>query len=1744
MWFRLNNIGGNASNGDRDSTPTNTTDDAPSPEMSKFQKFRRSSFRRKTQTPKLEKMTKKDGIVPTNEQTSPNVIKPQRPQRKRNKSPPIFYKVEPKSNLQLNELVEEESELMERKDLSKTPPVQFKSNLEMKSESSESSDSDSSSENDDSNNVAVMQRGLKLSRSKTSMLLTDRKYKNNRIEKSSSKSKVNDSIPLGHSLSRSRSSRKMLATNSKNGNNSHIKLRKDLSRDKLAATEPAEHQKNTQVHSTLNLQAIVKFVMNNKKLLASDDFSLIRGKSSLTKRRTNPIALKFSLRSAEPQTTGVVAVAPQDCDAAKTDKNVMLLKSSKLKASPLSPLNTEKSKSTNELDGVGNEVQKSRKSSPSLTSRVAAKISSKKHKSLQNVQSTIPDTFRQLSGERVSSSTSIVRQPSDRRPDANISLRSNGNASSNTSALNSSDLQSSYHAGQNANDSINASGGGPSFSADLSNAGMGSGALSNSLVGAVGAAGIAESNASDAPDKKDARKERYQHKSAPVSVNRSESYKERLSSKRSRSNRRKTSDPSLSSRPNDDQPDLGLSNANYTASSNSSLSSGGGAGSESPSTSMEQVAGGSIPGAGGATAGNLHQHPHLLIQQHAYQHSQQDSFQSSVGSSSASNTSFWNSGHQMPPPPLQRQWNFESDDEDDLNEADWSSMVAAEMLAALTDAEKKRQEIINEIYQTERNHVRTLKLLDRLFFLPLYESGLLPHEHLLLLFPPALLSLRELHGNFEQKLKLRRVEHNHVVTHIGDLLADMFDGQSGEVLREYAAQFCARQQIALEGLKEKRHKDEQLQKLLKKSESHKACRRLELKDLLPTVLQRLTKYPLLFENLHKVTIRVVPENKSEAEAIQRALESSKEILVEVNKAVKTAEDAHKLQNIQRKLDRSSYDKDKDERKLDLTQHRLIHDGNLTMKKNPSILLHGLLFENMIVLLTKQDDKYLLKNLHTPGVNNKPVSPIMNIDSETLVRQEAADKNSFFLIKTKTSQMLELRAPSSSECKTWFKHISDAAAHQYKPRPKNSANSHDTTVDEPSSGNLPHSHTKESSLDLTPDRVQPMAATATMTTTPLAPLLPIATVTPAPIASSNSSYDGGVQLRSTRRDSTPSDNVSYYNITDKQRLSHQEAGSSGLGSSSVSRSMSIRSCGESNNNYADNDADHNGVILRHTQSARESNNSNASEPRGDERISSYGLVGGHSKRDSASIVCSNNSNNTRTLLMQSPLVDPAAIQISISPAHTAEPVLTPGERLRRLDSSIRDGLLEKQKIICDIFRLPVEHFNEIVDIAMMPEAPKDSADIALAAYDQVQMLTKILNEYMRVTPEQEVSAVSTAVCSHCHEKEKHRKIVSHSPSPPPLPPPNKQHAQAQAQPQIPLSRMMPKLHTHSVDDVAIHEDDDGYCEIDELRLPAITTKSSSTTDSKSTPTATPLAPLKSSESSAGISNSASNAFLTTENVSVEPVDNSQNEEIKNDSATEIAKNNEERESETAPASAVVQAEEQKVENIKDTDIESKKQEEITKSVTETPLPDTDEAAKANDSNAEVKISDVYETMAALNKAHATISMIDNSTQTAQSLQVSTIQAQTQTISEKTISPSAVIGLGGGSSCGPNRIQHASSLEPSVPCHALSSIVGVLNEQISLLLPKINERDMERERLRKENQHLRELLSAMHERKQVDAIKETPTDIMTILQAADAEFEDDLDSISNTSLTPTPTPIPTTPPISASKKQKSGGNAVEE
>ena len=89
--------------------------------------------------------------------------------------------------------------------------------------------------------------------------------------------------------------------------------------------------------------------------------------------------------------------------------------------------------------------------------------------------------------------------------------------------------------------------------------------------------------------------------------------------------------------------------------------------------------------------------------------------------------------------------------------------------------------------------------------------------------------------------------------------------------------------------------------------------------------------------------------------------------------------------------------------LDLTTYRLIYDGPLTLKlgdtkRFKTIDLHVVLLEDCIMLLQKQDDKYLLK-FHTSTVGNAAVgsqghkfchSPVIKF-SAMLVRPVATGK---------------------------------------------------------------------------------------------------------------------------------------------------------------------------------------------------------------------------------------------------------------------------------------------------------------------------------------------------------------------------------------------------------------------------------------------------------------------------------------------------------------------------------------------------------------------------------------------------------------------------------------------------------------------------------------------------------------------------------------------------------------------------------
>ncbi|KYN02866.1 Rho guanine nucleotide exchange factor 12 [Cyphomyrmex costatus] len=389
---------------------------------------------------------------------------------------------------------------------------------------------------------------------------------------------------------------------------------------------------------------------------------------------------------------------------------------------------------------------------------------------------------------------------------------------------------------------------------------------------------------------------------------------------------------------------------------------------------------------------------------------------------------------------------WDSDIDVEADPPDWSQAVSEDVLAQLSNSEKKRQDVINELFHTERSHVRALKVLSRVFHKPLLESQVLPSDQIQLLFPN-LAEMLKIHSQFNQAMK-RKKKENPCVSDVGELLLEMFDGEAGERFENAASIYCAKQQVALDALRDRRRKDSKLNVFLNEVEANPLCRRLQLKDHILTGMLRLTKYPLLFENLAKYT---PDNNEKEKAAILRSLDRSKEILSRVNQAVKEAEDHQRLTEIQRTIDRSAFDKFdhptvQEFKNLDITKRKLIYEGPLQWRRtepnrsmpNRSVPkpvdLHVVLLDDTIFFLHRQDDKYLLKFINTTNqAGNSVLSPIVKL-STVLVRHNAAEKDSLYLVNTSENgaQMYNLVAPSSAERKLWCKHISEAVE-AYKAR---------------------------------------------------------------------------------------------------------------------------------------------------------------------------------------------------------------------------------------------------------------------------------------------------------------------------------------------------------------------------------------------------------------------------------------------------------------------------------------------------------------------------------------------------------------------------------------------------------------------------------------------------------------------------------------------------------------------------------------
>ncbi|XDV19902.1 hypothetical protein PO909_025298 [Leuciscus waleckii] len=365
----------------------------------------------------------------------------------------------------------------------------------------------------------------------------------------------------------------------------------------------------------------------------------------------------------------------------------------------------------------------------------------------------------------------------------------------------------------------------------------------------------------------------------------------------------------------------------------------------------------------------------------------------------------------------------------ELEPSNWQTLVSRDVLSTLTPQEIKRQEVINELFYTERAHVRMMKVLENLFYQPLIRDSILPCADIKSIFSN-LEEIVQLHMSLtEQMAAVRKKNETALIDLLGDDLLSWFSGEEEAKIKRAAGTYCSNQPFALELIKSKQKKDQRFNSFIQEAESNRNCRRLQLKDIIPVETQRLTKYPLLLENIAKYT-----EDPEEKSKVKRAGECCRKILTHVNQEVKEAENKQRLEDYQRRLDLSSLKQSENPmiaefKNLDLTKRKMVHEGPLSWKVNKDKTigvcaeLYTLLLEDILVLLQRQDEKLILKchskNLAGTAETKHIFSPIIKL-STVMVRSVATDNRSFFVLSMSDNgaQIYELMAQTVSEQKTW------------------------------------------------------------------------------------------------------------------------------------------------------------------------------------------------------------------------------------------------------------------------------------------------------------------------------------------------------------------------------------------------------------------------------------------------------------------------------------------------------------------------------------------------------------------------------------------------------------------------------------------------------------------------------------------------------------------------------------------------------
>ncbi|XP_022047498.1 rho guanine nucleotide exchange factor (GEF) 3, like [Acanthochromis polyacanthus] len=313
-----------------------------------------------------------------------------------------------------------------------------------------------------------------------------------------------------------------------------------------------------------------------------------------------------------------------------------------------------------------------------------------------------------------------------------------------------------------------------------------------------------------------------------------------------------------------------------------------------------------------------------------------------IGMSISRSISFRTEARPLPPAPLRNRTKASSFPRR-RNSQCWSDTVESHDLTA---KEIKRQEVIYELTQGERQLIEDLSLVKKVYYEPMLKLDILTESELGQIFG-TLDSLIPLHEDLLSRLERLRGSEK-TVGEVGPTLRDWFP-----CLGAYITYCC--NQVGAKALLDLKKQEKKVEEFLRLCQESSFSRKLDLWNFLDLPRSRLVKYPLLLKEIQKCT----PPEHPDEDTLPEALEAIQDVVAEVNKKTGEAE----CQFYRRGL----HYLEESQRLPEIQQSRFLYcHGEL--KNNKGQRLHVFLFELALVLTRPADSGHMFNVYRQPLPN--------------------------------------------------------------------------------------------------------------------------------------------------------------------------------------------------------------------------------------------------------------------------------------------------------------------------------------------------------------------------------------------------------------------------------------------------------------------------------------------------------------------------------------------------------------------------------------------------------------------------------------------------------------------------------------------------------------------------------------------------------------------------------------------------------